>query len=296
MSVSPRLAPMSLLLAASIWGLVWYPFRVLEAVGLPGSMASFLTYGLGVLPLLFWARSGAWRAPLGHWGWLLLLALSAGWTNVAYVLAVIDGQIMRVMLLFYLAPLWTLLFARILLGEQAGPWGGAIMVLALAGAYVMLGWPREAGWQWPLPANNAEWLGLSAGVAFAMTNVSSRGGRRIPIQTRSLWTFIGVGFMALVCMAVEGTAMTAMSSLHVPEWGIVLGISLALLLATFSIQHGLAWTPANRAIVIMLFELVVAALSSHWLAGEYMDAPEWVGGGMIVAATLFSMQLKAPHE
>lgn len=54
---------MSLLLAASIWGLVWYPYRVLEAAGLPGSMASFLTYGLGVLPLVFWARSGAWRAP-----------------------------------------------------------------------------------------------------------------------------------------------------------------------------------------------------------------------------------------
>ena len=76
-----------------------------------------------------------------------------------------------------------------------------------------------------------------------------------------------------------------------PTWLLVAGITLALMLATFTVQYGLAHVPANRAVVILLSELVVAALSSRWLAGEIMDAREWIGGAMIVAATLFSMRL-----
>jgi drug/metabolite transporter (DMT)-like permease len=49
-------------------------------------------------------------------------------------------------------------------------------------------------------------------------------------------------------------------------------------------------------VVILLFELVVAAISSQWLAGEMMGPREWVGGAMIVAATLFSMKLEHKHE
>jgi drug/metabolite transporter (DMT)-like permease len=37
-----------------------------------------------------------------------------------------------------------------------------------------------------------------------------------------------------------------------------------------------------------MFELVVAAVSSYFLAGEAMTAREWMGGAMIIAATLMS--------
>ena len=51
----PGLAPASLLLAATTWGLLWYPYRLLEEVGLSGSLASLLTYCLGLPPLLWLA-------------------------------------------------------------------------------------------------------------------------------------------------------------------------------------------------------------------------------------------------
>ena len=44
--------------------------------------------------------------------WIVLwIGLSAGWTNLAYVLSVIDGKMARVLLLFYFAPLWTMMLA-----------------------------------------------------------------------------------------------------------------------------------------------------------------------------------------
>ncbi|MDP2784248.1 MAG: EamA family transporter, partial [Sulfurimicrobium sp.] len=65
---------------------------------------------------------------------------------------------------------------------------------------------------------------------------------------------------------------------------------------TLTVQYGLSHTPANQAIVIFLFELVVAAISSYFLAGELMTMQEWLGGAMIVAASLFSGKLEQQHD
>lgn len=290
------LAPLTLLMAAATWGLIWYPYRLLEAEGVSGSVSSLFTYALG-LPLLFWLarrRSRLARPVLSRaqWLWLLAVALSAGWTNLAYVLAVIHGEVMRVMLLFYLAPLWTVLLARLILKERAGAWGWAVIGLALGGAYVMLSPEGGGAFFLPLPASAAEWLGLSAGMGFALSNVLTRRVRDIPIETRSLWVFAGVVGMALLLAAAEGASFEPAGQLEASGWWIVGGITLALLLATFCVQFGLAHTPANPAVVILLSELVVAAIASHLLAGEVMHAPEWLGGGMIAAATLFTLKLE----
>ena len=287
---SASLAPITLLVAATSWGLVWYPYRLLESAGLSGSVSSLLTYSLGVIPLLFLAGRRAWPAP-GQFLWLLAVALTAGWTNLSYVLAVIHGEVMRVMLLFYLAPLWTVVFARLILGERAGNAGLAVIGLSLAGAMVML----YRGGGLPLPANNAEWLGLSSGIGFALANVITRKTRDSPIEARSLWVFMGMAGMAGVFAAYEPHAIDAIVAVDAMGWILMAGITLTLLLATFSVQYGLAFVPANRAVVILLFELVVAALSSRWLAGEIMDTREWIGGAMIVAATLSSIRVNDHH-
>ena len=284
------LAPFTLLAAAAIWGLVWYPYRLLDLAGLHGSVSSLLTYALGVPPLLVLAWRGAW--PGGRQAaWLAGVALSAGWTNLSYVLAVLDGEVMRVMLLFYLAPLWTVLLARLILRERAGRAGLAVIGLSLAGAAGML----QRGRSPPLPANPAEWLGLSSGIGFALTNVLTRRLRDIPLQTRSLWVFLGVTLVAAGFAVAQAAPVAPVTTLGATEWLVLGGITLALLLATFTVQYGVAHVAANRAVVILLFELVVAALSSHWLAGEAMTPREWIGGAMIVAATLFSIRLKHDH-
>jgi drug/metabolite transporter (DMT)-like permease len=285
------LAPLGLILAASIWGLIWYPYRLLEQAGVSGAVASLLTYLFGV-PLLLLLVSRARAAATEERGLLLALALAAGWTNLAFVLAVIHGEVMRVLLLFYLAPLWTVFFARALLGETSGRVAYLVIALSVAGAYVML---SESGGL-PLPTNNAEWLGMSAGIAFALTNVLTRKIRSAPIALRSLWVFLGVVLWSSLYATYQGGAPHVVFSLAPRDWLLVAVIGVSLLLATFMVQYGLARTPANRAIVILLSELVVAAIASRWLADEAMNPREWVGGAMIVAATLFTVKMHAKPE
>jgi drug/metabolite transporter (DMT)-like permease len=150
-----------------------------------------------------------------------------------------------------------------------------------------------------LPGNQAEWLGLSAGVGFALSNVLTRKISSAPIELRALWVFAGVAGLSALNAFYEGNlsqVAEVVLTLDVRTWLLLAGIALTLLLATFTVQYGLAHTPANRAIVILLSELVVAALASRMLAGEAMDLREWIGGAMIVAATLFSGNLEPKTE
>jgi drug/metabolite transporter (DMT)-like permease len=282
------LAPLALIVAACIWGILWYPYRLLETAGLSGSLSSLLTYFVGLFGMLvIYPPRRPW--PSGDRWLLMAVALSTGWTNLAYVLAVIQGEIMRVMLLFYLAPFWTVLFARLLLAEKSGAWGWLVIGMSLAGALVMLHDPHEG---LPFPANAAEWLGLSAGFSFALSNVLVRKLKHVSTQRRSVWVFSGVILIALLPATTETGLVSSLAHLSLDQWGLVFLTGVMLVLATFSVQYGLAHTPANRAIVILLTELVAAAFFSWYWAGEAMNGQEWLGSAMIVAASLISGKME----
>ena len=111
-----------ILSGALVWGLIWYPYRVLQETGVSGPLATLITYSLAMLCGAFMLPR-VWRElPRAGW-WAVALVLSAGWSNLGYVLAILHGEVMRVLLLFYLAPLWTILFSYWLLGERLNRYG-----------------------------------------------------------------------------------------------------------------------------------------------------------------------------
>ena len=99
-------------------------FRQLQAAGLHPLWATALIYLLAVL-----VSSALWRpAQLGQLlraPALWVLVLASGTTNAAFNWGVTIGDVVRVVLLFYLMPLWAVLLARLLLGERLTPLAGA---------------------------------------------------------------------------------------------------------------------------------------------------------------------------
>jgi drug/metabolite transporter (DMT)-like permease len=273
-----------LIVGAIAWGLIWYPYRLLDTAGIGGTLATCITYSIALAfaALMFPKAWKQWaRAPAG----LAAIALFAGCTNLAYVLGVLEGEVMRVLLLFYLAPLWTVPLAALILHERPSAVGYFIIALALAGAVVML-WNPARGW--PLPHDRAEWFGVASGFAFALSNVFTRKLAQIDIPAKSLAVFSGVVVLTLALLPFEGNAASSQSATAAASWPLLLAIGAALFIMSLAVQYGLTHTPANRAIVILLFELIVAAASAYWLAGEIMKLQEWIGGAMIIAASLFS--------
>ena len=166
----PSAPAWGLLAGAATWGLIWYPYRLLAQAGIDGLWSTLFTYGLAlVIGVLAFPRHARGLARMPALAWLMGAAI--GWSNLAYVLGVLEGEVMRVLLLFYLAPLWTVPLARLFLHERLDRRGMAVMALAFAGAMAML-WHGDLGIPWP--ASRAEWLGLAAGFLFALGNVLVR--------------------------------------------------------------------------------------------------------------------------
>ena len=281
-----RTAVFSLLTGALIWGLIWYPYRILRDAGLDGIVASTATYSVAfVLGLVFFRRS----LVVLKCSWTLFwLALAAGGCNLGYVLATLNGEVVRVLLLFYLAPLWTVLLARVLLGERLNRFGFFVVALSLAGAATILWHP---GMGLPVPQDSADWLGLGAGFFFALFNVLSRQAENVSIETKSMVAFSGVIVVGMVLILV-GVSIPRLPTTP-SVWLLVAILGGILVLANLVVQYGLARVASNRAIVIMLSEVGFAAVSSWLLAGEYFGLREWVGGVMILTASVFSAKMES---
>ncbi|MFZ2542015.1 MAG: EamA family transporter, partial [Gallionella sp.] len=164
MSSKQNVLPIAgILSGALVWGLIWYPYRMLQDAGVSGPLAALITYLLAMLCGAFMLPRVWHELSRAGW-WAVALVLSAGWSNFGYVLAVLNGEVMRVLLLFYLAPLWTILFSYWLLGERLNRYGYLVIALSFGGAVIMLWEPRLG---LPLPQNLSEWIGLTAGMSFA---------------------------------------------------------------------------------------------------------------------------------
>ena len=275
----------ALLLNALVWGVSWWPFRRLEALGLHPLWATAIIYGLSLLCLLAW-RPGAWRGLAAHpalWG----LMLASGLTNVGFNWAVTTGDVVRVVLLFYLMPAWSILVAWWLLGEK--PTAGSLLrlTLALAGVMVVLKTPDSP---WPVPASAADALALMGGFCFALTNALLRRLKATPDAARALAMFGGGTIMATgvaLAGAWQGT-VPGLPALSVAWLPLTLLLSGAFLAGNLALQYGAARLAAHSTALIMLSEVVFASVSGVLLGAADLTGRTVAGGSLVVLAALLS--------
>ncbi len=288
---SSSLAVAGLLFNAFAWGVSWWPFRELGERGLHALWSTVFVYALGIVAITV-ARPRAWGQLLGAPA-LWWLVLASGATNATFNWGVTIGDVVRVVLLFYLMPVWAVLLARALLGEPLTRAALLRLALALAGAAVVL-WPTpsatgDSASGWPVPATLAEWLGLAGGFAFALTNVLLRREAAQPEMARALAMFVGGAVVAGVL------ALALASGSRVPwpgpaaEWAAGVGLlALWFLAANLTLQYGAARLPANVTAVVMVSEVLFASASAVVLGASNITPALALGACLIVGASLLA--------
>jgi drug/metabolite transporter (DMT)-like permease len=282
----------ALLLNALVWGVSWWPFKILEGQGLHPLWATALIYALSlgvVIALRPQAASGWKQHP-----WLWILLLSSGLTNVGFNWAVTIGDVVRVVLLFYLMPAWSILIAWWLLGEKPTRMAGLRLILALAGVAIVLKRPNIP---WPVPESTADGLALMGGFCFALTNALLRKLHESPEPARMLAMFGGGALMA-TCTGLAGMGLGTIAPL--PEVSLawapqLLALSLAFLVGNLALQYGAARLSAQTTALVMLSEILFASLSSVWLGNAQLSAQTLWGGSLIVCAAILSIWPNSRH-
>jgi drug/metabolite transporter (DMT)-like permease len=286
-----QLAAWALVLNAFVWGISWYPFRQLEADGLHPLWSTAFIYTFALLALLCW-RPGAWRHFLRH-PLLLLLACASGLTNVGFNWAVTVGDVVRVVLLFYLMPAWSVLLAWLLLGERPQARALLRLALALVGVAIVLKTPDSP---WPVPVSLPDWLALGGGFCFALTNVLLLKLRDTAEEARMVAMFAGGALLAAsVALLSQSIGLATLPPAPALGWVVlVLLTSLAFLAANLGLQYGAARLPAATTALIMLTEVVFASISAVALGAAELSARTLIGGALILLAALWASWPQRP--
>lgn len=259
----------------------WWPFRGLQAEGLHSLWATTIVYLLVTGSLLAW-RPEALRVVFRTRSlWPLLVA--SGITNACFNWAVTIGDVIRVVLLFYLMPVWAALLARAILGEPLSLAAMARIALAVAGAAVVL---LPADGSWPVPRGLADLLAIAGGAGFALTNVMLRREAAQPESARALAMFAGgAGVAGLLAIALSLAGTVALPPAVQPAWlAGVFGLAMMFGVGNLCLQYGAARLPASVTALVLLTEVVFAAVSAILFGGEALTAGTVVGGTMILVA------------
>lgn len=277
--MNPALPLAALIAASFMWGLAWLPLRALERLGLSGIALMLVAAGAAAV-LLAPRLLGERHRWLGQGRYLLLIAALGGYANLAFTVAMIYGEVVRVMALFYLLPVWGVLGGWMFLGERLDACRAVAVAAALVGALLILGGldALHGAISWP------DLLAISCGMTFAGNNLVFRARQTIPVATKTAAMLLGAsGFAAalLIAGAQPWPETTAAG------WLATVGYGLAwLLLATLGTQFGVTHMEAGRASIIIILELVVAVASAVLIGGERMSPAEMAGGALILAAAV----------
>lgn len=282
-----------------LWGTFWIPLRQMTVAAGGETQATLWGYiaaGVLMLPILIVRLRSIVAMPRLALVGVIVLAVCLA----LYSESLTRGQVARVLLLFYLTPIWSMIFAHFLLGEPISAVRGIAIVLGLSGAAAMLG--LESGF--PLPENGAEWMGLLAGIlwglAATLLNLSQRrepeGTTEIQ-QTALLLILLPVTIYLATLVPGDATLAVAFSA---PQdsavyWAIAFAVFwvVPVIWLTF---YGASRIDPARVGIFLLLDVAIGAVTASVLAGEPFGTPEAVGAVLIISAAFVEAWSYRRHE
>jgi drug/metabolite transporter (DMT)-like permease len=280
---SPLLPSLAVAASGLIWGVWWLPLRQLEDAGLVGSWANVGVFALAAVlsaPCAWIARR---RRSVGRLGDLLIIGLLSGVSLCLWNYALLTGNVVRVTLLWYLAPVWCTALSLIVFRERLRPARIFTIVGGLAGAAVLVG--IEAGGRTPFAAADA--VAVISSLLFAvMTIYVRRTGGEVGGWEKTFFT-------AAIAAAASLLAVVALPAAPAPTLAVAAGALPQLLLCMvwqvavmWLFMWGSAYLESGRVAIYLLLEVVGAVVSASLLTAEPFGWREAVGCLLIVGAGL----------
>ena len=275
-------AKLACLYAGAVWGLFWIPLRTLEDTGLHGLWVTVVYFLLPTLCLV----------PIGIWRWkhfkvgglqLQITAMLSGLALLLYTMSIVYTDVVRAILLFYLTPVWGTILGRIFLRDAITPQRIFAMAIAIIGALTIFG----LGLQFPVPQNVGDWMGVGAGMLWAIASLRINIYKNYSTIEMTLGFFFWSFIFSIVAALIFAPSYVPSVTQTLPALPLLLIFMLLLIMpATYASLWGPKFLSPGVVGLLFMTEIVVGSISVALLSEELIGVREVTGILLITCASL----------
>lgn len=279
------LAKLAAAYAGIVFGVYWFPVRLLGEAGFQGSWAAALLNSIclfAIVPLLAWRwRAFVFGSPRFHMAGLL-----TGMALALYGSSFLYTGVVRAILLFYLMPIWGFILGRIILKDPITPIRWISILLGFAGMLVIFGLNDGIPW----PQNVGDWMAVCSGIVWSLGAIMMLTDLDCDSVDYGalffVWGTLGAVALSLVATANGTIPAPDFAALPALLWWLIPTGLLLFLPAGFATIYGP--TVLNPGVVGLIFmsEVSVATLSAALFAGEPFGLRETAGVLLLTLAAV----------
>ena len=281
-------------IAGAVWGCFWFPTRYFEQAGMVDGMFStalFAVTTVFLLPLvlIFWRSWRGVAGPLLHIGF---------WTGAAFALyanALVQTEVVRALLLFYLTPIWSTVLGIVLLGERLTVQRVIAILCGVSGGLIILGLDLGI----PLPRNTGDWMALVSGFCWSIASVHMARSENIPVTGQTFAYAAGSLALSAVLLAI---LTPAGGTIALPPMNLELVLFLVgfAMLVNLPCMTALVWGAGHlspgRVGILLCAELAFGVISAAIFAEEPFGLREILGTALILGAVLVEVSASSRPE
>lgn len=276
---------LQVILAGICWGTLGIFSTQLGDLGLTSFQITTLrivTAGMIVLVLLPKLFTTFAAMPAKQWLGLIIQSLIGvlGMT-LCYFYAVGQVGVSMAVALLYTAPVFSLVLARVILGERITAKSALLAIIAVIGVACLM-----AGDKFTINAGVA--VGLLSGLCYSLYGILGKKAMGFNHSAQMVF-FSSVAFSSLALLFLPQTFTTYQTVLTLPvqTWGLVLGLSLVGTIAPFLLyMNALQKLPATTASVFTIVEPLTAIILAVFLLHQPLSMMQLIGVVLIIGATL----------
>lgn len=273
-----QLAKLAVAFGGIAWGLYWVPLRALESAGLP-PFDAFAAFQLAPLAFALPTLLMRWTAIWKNRNILVPLGAALSIPMCIYSAALLQTDILRAIVLFYLMPVWSTLLERLVLGVRISRVRALSIGLAAAAMAIMFG--EHTGLPWP--QNMGDWLALAAGAAWSAATILMH---RLPAQRA-----IDLSAVYFLVSGAATLALTWAMPLQVPFsivaaqlWWLVPATLVIVASSVVASMWGVPRISPSLSGLLFMTEIATGAVSASLWAGEPFGSRQLAGVILIALA------------
>ncbi|SVA54840.1 uncharacterized protein METZ01_LOCUS107694 [marine metagenome] len=275
---------LTVIVSCLFWGTYWIPLRSIDSVNSGSVWPLFLSFLFLALILLKPLMKSITNIFINKNYFFLAGCFFAALGISLYSESLLRGEIAKVVVLFYLCPIWGTIFARFILNHSFTIKRIFSIILGIIGLEIIVGFDKGI----ILPSTTVEWIALLGGLMWAMSmTLFNLANTTSGVEKTSLTAFLIPFIYLFLCFIPGGRNLIIPDSLlsfHlIYIWMILFAIIWLLpsiLLTYFSVEV----LDPGRINILLAFEVAVGFLSSALLTSEIIGFREYIGAIFVVSA------------